>query len=161
MSCSLIRSSTLCEIISTVLAQSTAWIPRGSKVKLFSCISVYLQATSNLQWRNLNQCEVARLRWHVPLTSPFLWPAPLIFLKDTLMDKMGMQPILPSNCLPLLTQCSTLTVTLRDTVTLRVNRPWDTGFPTLLTKQVHVDHVRDERSKVRSWSFQPLYSCNN
>ena len=36
-----------------------------------------------------------RFRLHVPSTSPFLWTAPLIFLTNILMDRMGVQPILP------------------------------------------------------------------
>ena len=38
--------------------------------------------------------SIIRLCFHVLLTSPFLWAAPLIFLMDTLTDRMGSQPIL-------------------------------------------------------------------
>ena len=137
--------------------KSVDQIPSGSKIKQVCHISLYVQTIWNLQWRKLNQCQAVKFHLHVPLRSPFLWAVPLI---DTFMGKMSVQLILPSNCLPLLAQCSSLTVILRDTVTLRVNKPWETGFPILLTKQVQVDHLWDERSKVRSWSFQPLYSCN-
>ena len=32
---------------------------------------------------------------NIPSISPFLWAVPLIFLTDTLTDRMGVQPILP------------------------------------------------------------------
>ena len=44
-------------------------------------------------WIQLKCEQTLRLRLHVPSMSLFLWPAHLIISMDTLMERMGAQPI--------------------------------------------------------------------